>query len=177
MDAIIVGRRTAELDDPLLTARPAGPRNAARIVVDSEARLSLDSQLVRTAREVPLIVAAGQNAPAERRDALAAAGCEVLTLSGATHFERLASLLDELGRRRLTNVLVEGGGELLGSLFDLGEIDEVHVFIAPKLLGGTSAPTPLAGAGLATIAAALQLKHPTIQTLDTDIYIHGRVRR
>ena len=147
VDAVMVGRGTAAADDPLLTARPAGPRTALRVVVDTQASLSGESQLVRTAREVPVLVAVGAESAESNRSRLRQAGCEVLVCAGETHAARLGALLNELGTRRLTNVLVEGGGQLLGSLFDARAIDEVHVFITPKLVGGASAPSPIAGAG------------------------------
>jgi diaminohydroxyphosphoribosylaminopyrimidine deaminase/5-amino-6-(5-phosphoribosylamino)uracil reductase len=176
VDAILVGRRTAELDDPLLTARPPGPRVATRIVVDSQARLALDSQLVRTARATPLLVAAGPQASAQACGRLQDAGCEVWTSAADGANERLRNLLDELGRRRMTNVLVEGGGQLLGSLLDAGEIDEVHVFIAAKLAGGRDAPTPMGGAGVEQMSLAWQVPAPIVERLDDDVYVHGRLR-
>jgi diaminohydroxyphosphoribosylaminopyrimidine deaminase/5-amino-6-(5-phosphoribosylamino)uracil reductase len=91
--------------------------------------------------------------------------------------ERLRWLLAELGRRRMTNVLVEGGGTLLGTLFDAAEIDEVHVFVAPKLVGGQAAPCPLAGEGLPSLGAAQLLEQPESRSLDGDVYISGRIRR
>ena len=87
------------------------------------------------------------------------------------------SLLDELGRRRMTNVLVEGGSRLLGSFFDAGAIDEVHVFIAPKLIGGRDAPSPISGDGLKSIAESLRLIEPQIRQLGDDIYVSGRIAR
>jgi diaminohydroxyphosphoribosylaminopyrimidine deaminase/5-amino-6-(5-phosphoribosylamino)uracil reductase len=77
----------------------------------------------------------------------------------------------------LTNVLVEGGGGLLGSLFDARQIDEVHVFIAPKLFGGASAGTPMAGAGIAAVSQALPLESPQVRQVGDDTYIHARVQR
>ncbi len=174
-DAVIVGRGTALADDPLLTARPPGPRLAVRIVVDTMASLPSTSRLVATAREIPVIVAVGMEADESRRRRLTEAGCEVLLCEGATHAQRLSFLLDELGQRRMTNVLVEGGGKLLGALFDAGEIDEVHAFIAPKLVGGEMAASPLEGCGRAPMSAALSLASPQIEQLDGDVYIHGRV--
>jgi len=75
----------------------------------------------------------------------------------------------------MTNVLVEGGSRLLGSLLDMRAIDEVHVFIAPKLVGGSRAPSPFAGAGIARISAALQLADIAIEELGGDVYVHGRL--
>ncbi len=175
VDAIMVGRETARRDDPLLTARPPGPRTALRVVVDTRASLSGEHQLVRTAREVPVLVAVGPEASLAERKRLEQAGCEAFVCGGATHAARLDELLEELGRRGMTNVLIEGGGRLLGSLLDAGHVDEVHVFIAAKLIGGTSAPSPIGGEGVAEISLALALEGPEVQELGSDVYIHGRV--
>lgn len=176
VDAILAGRRTAELDDPLLTARPPGPRVATRIVVDSQARLALDSQLARTARDVPVLVAVGPAASAEDCRRLSNAGCEVWVGDAADATRRLLLLLDELGRRRMTNLLVEGGGRLLGSLFDAREIDEVHAFITSKLVGGQDAMTPVGGSGVEQMPQARWLQTPIVERLDDDLYVHGRIR-
>jgi diaminohydroxyphosphoribosylaminopyrimidine deaminase/5-amino-6-(5-phosphoribosylamino)uracil reductase len=192
VDAVMIGRGTAERDDPLLTARPGtvpiiapakmglspsaamAPRIAARVILDTQASLSGQCQLVRTACQSPVLVAVGNEAPATNCQRLRAAGCEVFVCDGQTHAARLDALLAELGRRRWTNVMVEGGGRLLGSLLDARAIDEVHVFIAPKLVGGTSAATPVAGRGIAEISAALSLESPQVRQLDDDVYITGR---
>jgi diaminohydroxyphosphoribosylaminopyrimidine deaminase/5-amino-6-(5-phosphoribosylamino)uracil reductase len=177
VDAIVVGRGTAERDDPLLTARPEGPRRALRIVLDSQAKLNATSQLAQTAREWPALIAVSDAARQSRCEALRTAGCEVFVCAGDNHSERLRSLLVELGRRRMTNVLLEGGGTLLGKAFDALLIDEAHVFVAPKLSGGGSAPSPIAGIGVDRMAAALRLRNPRWQSLDGDLYISGRVDR
>ena len=177
VDAIVVGRATARTDDPLLTARPPGPRTALRVVVDSRATLSSQSQLVRSAREVPVLVAAGPNAPLGDRRRLADAGCEVFICEADSHAGRLRKLLEELGRRRLTNVLVEGGGQLLGGLLDDRQIDEVHVFVAPKLIGGESARSPIEGGGITEMGDALRLDSPQWKQLGDDLYLTGRIAR
>lgn len=180
VDAIMVGSGTARADDPLLTARPVDladvRRVAVRVVVDSAASLSLQSRLVETAGNVPVLVAAGQHAPDEAVGQLTDAGVDVYRCAGHTHGERIASLLDELGRRRMTNVLVEGGARLLGTLFDMRAVDEVHAFIAPKMVGGDAALSPIAGQGAVRIAAAHHLADISIDELQGDVYIHGRVR-
>lgn len=174
VDAIVVGRETVLADDPLLTARPPGPRVATRIVLDSRAALATDSQLVRTAHEVPVWIAVGPEAPAAACAALRAAGCEVIVCPAAEPGERLRSLLDELGRRRLTNVLVEGGARVLGSFFDADEVDEVHVFVAPRLFGGATAPGPVAGEGCEEVSEGWGLTGLKVERLGDDIYLHGR---
>ena len=177
VDAIVVGRQTARVDDPLLTARPPGPRTALRVVVDTRASLSSASQLVRTAREVPVLVAVGPQASEADRNRLEEAGCEVFLCRSDSHAGRLEELLDELGRRRMTNVLVEGGGHLVGSLLDVGQIDEVHVFIAPKLLGGETAHSPVEGEGIGEVSAALALEDTRLRQLGPDVYLSGRIAR
>jgi diaminohydroxyphosphoribosylaminopyrimidine deaminase/5-amino-6-(5-phosphoribosylamino)uracil reductase len=171
-----VGRGTAERDDPLLTARPPGPRRAVRIVLDSAASLSLDGQLVRTAAETPVLVAASRAAPAEKVNRLRAAAVEVWQSAAVEPDARLRDLLEELGRRQMTNLLVEGGSRVFGSLFDLGAIDEVHAFIAPRIVGGP-APTPVAGRGVASIFSAMSLIRRRCETVGDDLYVHGRVLR
>jgi diaminohydroxyphosphoribosylaminopyrimidine deaminase/5-amino-6-(5-phosphoribosylamino)uracil reductase len=175
MDAILVGRGTAERDDPQLTARPPGPRTALRIVLDSRASLASRSRLVRTARQVPVLVAAGPEAKEEDCRRLRQDGCEVQIFAGPTPQARLAALLDELGRRRMTNVLVEGGGRLLGTFLDTRLIDEVHVFIAPRLVGGTDAPGPVAGRGIELLSDALPIEPLQSEQLGPDLYLHGRI--
>ena len=177
MDAIIVGRGTAERDDPLLTARPPGPRTALRVVLDTRATLSVESKLVRSAGEAPVLAAVGAESTAADRRRLGNAGCEVFVCKGETPSARFDALLLELGRRRLTNVLVEGGGRVFGSLLDARVIDEVHVFVAPKLIGGEDSPTPVGGTGVAALSEALQLDAPDVRRSGDDIYIRARVRR
>jgi diaminohydroxyphosphoribosylaminopyrimidine deaminase/5-amino-6-(5-phosphoribosylamino)uracil reductase len=174
VDGIIVGIGTVLADDPLLTARPPGPRTANRVILDTRGRLPLSSQLVRTARSIPTLVVI---APVcENDERLRSAGCEVLQLSSKTARPDIVDLLCELGRRRWTNVLVEGGSTVLGSFFDARAMDEVHVFIAPRLAGGHAAPSPIGGDGFRKIADADWLDDLWVEMLDGDLYVHGRVR-
>jgi diaminohydroxyphosphoribosylaminopyrimidine deaminase/5-amino-6-(5-phosphoribosylamino)uracil reductase len=173
MDAVLVGAGTALADDPLLTARPPGPRTATRVVLDSAGRLPPKSNLVRTAMQTPTLVATTARMPSATADQLRRAGCEVLVQPDEGGKVGLPALLRELGRRRMTNLLVEGGGEVLGSFRDAGLIDEVHAFIAPRVLGGAAARTPVGGAGVAAVAQALALTDCTVEILDGDVYVHG----
>lgn len=176
MDAIVVGINTVLADDPRLTARPSGPRTAVRIVLDRQARLPRESRLVRSARQSPVLVVVGPDAPAPNRSALEAAGCEVLTMPGEGP-AAVGSLLDELGRRRMTNVLVEGGGTVLGSFLDAAEVDAVDVFIAPTIEGGPPAFVPTRGNGAASMALAARLRDPVWTWLDGDIRLEGWLPR
>ena len=175
MDAIIVGVGTARADDPLLTVRVPGPRTPVRVVVDSAASLSLQSRLVKTLDEAPVLLAVSRNAPKERIERLRDAGVDVLVVESAEPKVDLRQLLEELGRRSMTNVLIEGGGQLLGAAFDDGLIDETHIFVAPKFAGGADAVTPVAGIGVEVIPEACQLITQTVEQVGDDIYIHGRL--
>lgn len=177
MDAIVTGIGTVLADDPLLTARPAGPRQATRVVLDSTCRIPLTSKLVQTASEVPVLVIMSPAAPADRIAPLQAAGVEVLAMPiNPAGQPDLHELVREFGRRRMTNVLIEAGGQVMGSFFDQQLINEVHAFIAPTLAGGEAAPSPLAGSGVDLMAHAQRLGQPEVQVLDGDVYVHGVMR-
>jgi diaminohydroxyphosphoribosylaminopyrimidine deaminase/5-amino-6-(5-phosphoribosylamino)uracil reductase len=173
VDAIIVGRRTVIADDPLLTARPPGPRIPLRVVVTNRGELPAGSQLLLTAAEFPLLVSCGPEADPAEIARLEEAGCEVLQLDAPQN--TIPELLLELGKRQMTNVLVEGGSQLLGAFRDGDHVDEVHVFMAPKLVGGDQAPGPLGGIGSEKMADALSLENPQFTTLENDVYLHGRL--
>lgn len=183
MDAVIIGAGTARVDDPSLTARPPGPRTATRVIVDSNATLSTESKLAKTASDVPVLVATLESVSDSRVTGLQMLGIEVVQLPPSRDTARpdLRALLTELGRRGMTNVLVEGGSDLLGSLFDLDQktpdsmIDEAHIFVAPKFTGGTEATGAIGGIGRDQIPPSCQIDPLQIETLDGDVYIHGPV--
>lgn len=174
MDGILVGSGTVSADNPQLTARPAGPRVATRIVLDSAGRISTTSQLVRSAKEVPVLVVTGAEVANEQRSRLTDAGCEVLPVSGATWSDRLPQLLSELGRRRMTNLLVEGGARTLGGFFDQRLVDEVHLFLNARVIGGGDAPGPVGGIGIPRLADSVPLREGQWEVLDGDLHFHGR---
>lgn len=168
MDAIIVGAGTVRADDPLLTARPPGPRTPVRIVLSNGGDIPENCRVLRTAREVPVLVA-GAAIPAAQKQLLESKGCAVLAAD-------LSTLLTELGRRRFTNVVVEGGAGVLGAFRDAALIDEVHAFVAPTLLGG-DALSAFAGAGTARVDEGLKLVDMTCAPCGPDWYLNGRVAR
>lgn len=176
VDAIIVGQGTATADNPLLTARPPGARTATRVVLDRLASLATESQLVRTSNEAPVLIVVSSDAKKKDVDRLKAAGCEIFVCDGHDHAEQLEQLLEELGRRKMTNVLVEGGQTVLGALFDRQLVDEVHAFIAPKLVGSATAPGPIGGSGVQKMAAAWKLETPQYEQIGEDLYLHGVLR-
>ncbi len=177
MDAVIVGIGTVLADDPDLTCRLARPRRrATRVVIDSSARLPADSQLARSAGDSPVVVAVCEDAPAKRRARLVELGCRVLELPRYEGRVAVADLLVSLGGMGMTNVLVEGGSEVLGSFFDGELVDEVMAFVGPKVLGG-GALSAVAGRGIERISSTQTIAGLTTRRLGDSVLIRGRLRQ
>jgi diaminohydroxyphosphoribosylaminopyrimidine deaminase/5-amino-6-(5-phosphoribosylamino)uracil reductase len=138
LDAVAVGIGTALADDPLLTARLDGARQPRRVVFDSDARLPLDSQLLRTIAEAPVLLVAAPGADPGRLAALREAGAEIVLAGGEGPAERIAAALSELGRREVASLFLEGGPALAAGFVAADQIDESRTFVAPMLLGGST---------------------------------------
>jgi len=174
-DAVAVGIGTALSDDPQLTARIEGvARQPRRVVFDSEARLPVDSALVRSAAEVPVILACSRAAKRTAVQALEAAGVDVIVTSGPNEAARAGAALDELGARDVQSVLLEGGPHLAGAFLEAGEVDEARIFVAPLLAGGRDARTAIDGQGVEQIAGAARALHTEIERIDEDVLIVAR---
>ncbi|MDX1673181.1 MAG: bifunctional diaminohydroxyphosphoribosylaminopyrimidine deaminase/5-amino-6-(5-phosphoribosylamino)uracil reductase RibD [Longimicrobiales bacterium] len=147
-DAILVGGRTARIDDPSLTVRhaPAPRVPPVRVVADPGARLPLDSMLARTAREVPVVVLAGDAAPQDRVAALQERGVEVERVRGGDAGLDLVAALDALQARGIGTVLCEGGGRLAASLLACDRVDRLYIFQAPTVFGAEGVPAFPGGA-------------------------------
>jgi diaminohydroxyphosphoribosylaminopyrimidine deaminase / 5-amino-6-(5-phosphoribosylamino)uracil reductase len=176
-DAVAVGIGTALMDDPLLTARVEGvARQPRRVVFDSEARLPLDSQLVRGVADVPVIVVCSRAASRTSVQSLENADVDVIVATGENESARVAHALDELGHRDVQSLLLEGGPHLAGAFLEAGEIDEARMFVAPLLLGGTKAKTAVEGIGLETIAQAPRPMAVETERIENDVLISARFR-
>jgi diaminohydroxyphosphoribosylaminopyrimidine deaminase / 5-amino-6-(5-phosphoribosylamino)uracil reductase len=176
-DAVAVGIGTALMDDPRLTARIEGvARQPRRVVFDSEARLPLDSQLVRGVAEVPLTVVCSRAAKRTSVQALENADVDVIVATGENEAARVAHALDELGQRDVQSLLLEGGPHLAGAFLEADEIDEARMFLAPLLLGGTKAKTAVEGIGIGEIAAARRPTAVETERIDDDVLIVARFR-
>jgi diaminohydroxyphosphoribosylaminopyrimidine deaminase/5-amino-6-(5-phosphoribosylamino)uracil reductase len=159
VDAVVVGYRTALIDDPELTVRHAVGAQPLRIVVDPWAEIPEDGKLVRSAGEAPLLLLVHEEADPVRVEILQGRGVEVVAVKPAGQGRRL-HLLEAwrmLGRRGIRRVLVEGGGGLLAQLLGWDCVDQVMSFVAPKMIGGKFAPTPVGGDGKPFMAEAWPL--------------------
>jgi diaminohydroxyphosphoribosylaminopyrimidine deaminase/5-amino-6-(5-phosphoribosylamino)uracil reductase len=176
-DAVAVGIGTALMDDPRLTARVEGvARQPRRVVFDSEARLPLDSQLVRGVADLPLIVVCSRAAARTSVEGLVAAGVDVITSTGENEAARVENALDELGGREIQSLLLEGGPHLAGAFLEAGEIDEARMFITPLMLGGATAKTAVEGIGVGEIAAGTRALAIETERIEDDVLVIARFK-
>jgi diaminohydroxyphosphoribosylaminopyrimidine deaminase/5-amino-6-(5-phosphoribosylamino)uracil reductase len=176
-DAVAVGIHTAINDDPLLTARVDGVgEQPARVVFDSEASLPLDSQLVRSSADVPVILVCSRAAKRTATDALRNAGVDVIVATGENEAARVGDALTQLGSREIQQVLLEGGPHLAGVFLEAGEIDEARMFIAPLLAGGRDAKSAIEAEGIEEIDNAIRAVHTDFERIDDDVLITARLK-
>lgn len=181
-DAVMVGIGTVLRDDPLLTARPpdGNGRDPIRIILDSRLSLPATARVLRADSPAPTWVVATPLAPADRRQVIEEAArespapLEVITVPAAAGRVDLRALFQELGRRGLTSVLLEGGATVNAAALAAGLVQKIVCFVAPKLFGGgIAAPGPVAGQGVATPAEARYLKRVHVESIGDDAMITG----
>lgn len=186
VDAILVGANTASVDNPQLTVRlPPNkwrwrrtPRSQPplRVVLATHGQLPVTLALLQPELASSTCILVGETCSSEQRQRLADYGVEVLSVAVDAHGHiDLLSALQALSQRGIMHVLMEGGAKVLGSAFDQRCIDTVAAFIAPKLIGGGEAPSPLAGRGLSVMAQAYQLRSVRISQFDGDVLVEGDV--
>jgi len=170
-DAILVGAGTVTTDDPLLSDRSGLPRRRplVRVVLDRQLRLSPESRLATTASEAPVIVFGDSESPGTA--ALRTQGVEI------AKDRDLCGVLRELGSRSLQSVLVEGGSTIAGEFLDAGLVNKATFFIAPKIIGGTEAPSAIGGRGVEAMAEALELERVIVTQRGKDIEVTGYPRK
>ena len=177
--AIMAGIGTVLADDPLLTCRIEGGRNPVRIICDTHLRIPLSARLVQTAAEIPTILAAGiteDPAIAEKAAALKSAGCQVMFIpTGEDGHLFLPALMQELGKIGIDSILLEGGSRLNWAALSSGLVHLVQSYIAPKLLGGETARSPVGGQGFPDPQACIHLAPPSVQNFGGDILLESEV--
>jgi len=171
-DAILVGAGTALTDDPLLTDRSGKKRRKplVRVILDEKLRVSAGSRLVASASESPVLIVCGSEA-SQRDGDLESQGVELLRDSSGGR--DLLAVLEELGKRSLQSVLIEGGASVAGKFIDAGLVNKVSFFIAPIIIGGREAPTAIGGEGASMLLDAIELQDVEINERGRDIEITG----
>lgn len=179
VDAIMVGIGTVLQDDPLLTVRLPSlkkPRQPWRVIVDSNLRLPLRSQIVRTAEHYPTLVAATNSAPVYQIEQLEKANVKVLIVTKDRQGRvNLAVLMEELAKRGILSILLEGGPTLNGSALQEKLVDRLIFFIAPKLIGGEKAPGAIGGKGINRLKDAIPVKNLRVRRLGIDLLLEGEI--
>ncbi len=175
-DAIMAGANTVITDNPRLTCRYAGTGGEAkkqplRVIVDGKGRTSPVAQVFNESGKA--LLALGESVSAEKKKEYSQVGIELLELPMIEEQINLESLLKELGNRKITSILVEGGGILLGSLIDYRLVDKVIAFVTPIIIGGEGAKTPVAGKGVEKVMDALKLERVNIEKFGDDFMISG----
>lgn len=174
-DGIMVGINTVIEDNPMLTARVDGGKNPIRIVVDSSLKIDINANVVQD-KSAKTIIATTDKADKDKILKLQAQDVDVIVVDKDENDKvDIEKLLDILGQQNICSILVEGGATLSGSFVAKKLVDKVYFFIAPKIIGGKEAKTPVSGTGILNLQEALALKDIQIEKLEEDILIIGRV--
>jgi diaminohydroxyphosphoribosylaminopyrimidine deaminase/5-amino-6-(5-phosphoribosylamino)uracil reductase len=185
VDAVMVGSGTVKTDDPQLTTRiarvgahssaPVPGRDPIRVIIDGDAAISPGARVLRNQSAAPTLIVVKKSASPDRKRALAKAGAELIEVEAINEKVDLKQVAHILGSRKIANVMIEGGGNLLAAAFEAGIIDKALLFIAPKVFGGRDAPTPVEGIGIAEVADAIAIKNMSARLLGEDVLIEGYV--
>ena len=180
-DAIMVGAKTILIDDPHLTARSGSGRGGTsrkqplRVIVDGRCLISPGARIFSEPGKTLLTI--GKIASSEETKAFTEASADLLELPSSGEQIDLERLLRILGEKQITSVLVEGGGMLLGDLFDRGLVDKVIAFVAPIVIGGVGARTPVGGKGVDKVVDSIKLERVKAERFNDDSMISGYVKK
>lgn len=169
-DAILVGKNTVNIDDPLLTVRYARGKNPTRIVLDSRAVILPNSKIIKTAHHVPTIIVVSKNAPKKNLARLEKHPVKILVV-GKNRID-LKRLLQILYKQKIRTILLEGGGTTNWDFVRHGLVDEIIVTITPYITGGREAKTLVEGDGFTKIISSLKLKLHKIKRQNNEIVLH-----
>ena len=172
--AIMVGVETVLADNPMLNSRMPNARQPVRIVCDSHLRTPLDCQLVQTAKDYPTIIATISE-DLQKIAKFEPLGVEVLLCKAKNRRVDVSDLLQKLGEKQIDSLLIEGGASLNFSALESGVVNRVHCYIAPKLVGGKAAKTPIGGEGICYLSQAVKLKMNSIEMVGEDVLIDYEV--
>jgi 2,5-diamino-6-(ribosylamino)-4(3H)-pyrimidinone 5'-phosphate reductase len=173
VDAIMVGINTVLIDDPMLTAKLVNGKNPTRIIIDSKARIGLNSRIMQSCDKILTIIASSEMASKAKLQKIATKGAAAMVLGKSkVDLERLLSVLKDIG---ISKLLVEGGGEINWSMLLNGLVDEVLVTISPRIVGGRNAVTLVEGQGFAKITNGIKLKLYKVSKNESEVVLFYRV--
>ena len=175
-EAIMVGIGTVLADDPMLNCRIEGGRNPVRIICDTHLKMPLTSKIVKTAKDIPTIIACCVP-DEELQKPYKEAGCKILLTEKNMGHINLDLLMEQLGREKIDSILLEGGGTLNWAALEAGVVQKIQAYIAPKLFGGITAKTPVEGRGVEEPDQAFFLRHKKISVLGEDLLVEGEIER
>ncbi|OGI04523.1 MAG: hypothetical protein A2X42_10370 [Candidatus Margulisbacteria bacterium GWF2_38_17] len=178
VDAILVGIGTVIQDDPELTVRDVNSsqiKDPVRVIIDSSARIPLNARVLNLSSKAATIVVVTELAAKEKITLLEEKGAIVIKTKALDGKVNLSELITILGERKLTSLMVEGGGTINSSFFNAGIIDKVLFFIAPKIIGGKDSPTPIDGAGILSMADVSNLNNVSFTQIGDDILVEGYI--
>ncbi|MGL5313740.1 MAG: bifunctional diaminohydroxyphosphoribosylaminopyrimidine deaminase/5-amino-6-(5-phosphoribosylamino)uracil reductase RibD [Peptostreptococcaceae bacterium] len=177
VSGIMVGVETVIKDNPELTCRLENGKNPIRIIVDSKLRIPLDSKVVEDVNIAKTIVATTDKADKSKLNILKSKGVDVIITDLKDERVDLNSLMTILSKNKVDSILLEGGASLNFSALKEGIVDKVQIYIAPKIIGGREAKTPVGGSGINLLEDAFKLKNLATKNIGEDIFIEGYVRR
>ncbi|HRK98931.1 MAG TPA: bifunctional diaminohydroxyphosphoribosylaminopyrimidine deaminase/5-amino-6-(5-phosphoribosylamino)uracil reductase RibD [Trichococcus flocculiformis] len=173
LTGIMVGVQTVIMDDPQLTSRIPGGKNPLRIIVDSTLRIPLEAKVLQDQDVAKTLIATTEWADRNKAALLEAAGIELLTVPTKDGRTDLKALMKVLGERGIDSILLEGGATLNFAALQAGIVDKVQVYIAPKLIGGETAKTPVGGEGIEKLSQAFSVIELKASTVGEDILLEG----
>lgn len=178
VSGVMVGINTILSDDPSLTTRLGyvKTKDPVRIVIDSKGLIPIDSRVINVESSAGVILATTSAIGHEKERLLMDKGVEILKLDGLGGHVDLVKLMDELYKLEIDSVLLEGGGGLNAASLKSGIVDKVMTFIAPKIIGGKDAKTPVEGVGIEHMQHAIKLRDLSISRYDDDFLIEGYVK-
>ena len=192
--AILAGIGTVLADDPMLNARidraettegflkpydvslPDPVHQPVRVIVDTQLRIPMDSNIVKTLQEYRTIIACGDGAAEEKKQQLTVAGAEVVALPGEDGKVSLTKLMEYLAEKKIASVYIEGGGTIHEGAVKAGIVNKVSAYIGPKVFGGSAAKTPVEGCGFCKVSEAMQLQLTGLQRLGEDVWLEYEVK-
>lgn len=176
---IMVGVNTVIADDPMLTTRLENGegKNPIRIVVDSTARIPLDAKILNTSDEAKTILAVTGKADPQKVKQVEERGNQVISVKSVEDRIDLEDLMFKLGEQNIDGILLEGGASLNYSALKAGIVDEVVSFVAPKIIGGSQAKSPVGGEGIELMKDAIELNDIKLQQLGNDLMLTGKIKK